>query len=37
MSSVITGTGSYIPEEIQSNAIFLENEFYDEGQLPLEG
>ena len=36
MSSIITGTGSYIPEEIQSNAFFLENEFYDEGRLPLE-
>ena len=36
MSSIITGTGSYIPEEIQSNAFFLQNEFYDEGRLPLE-
>jgi 3-oxoacyl-[acyl-carrier-protein] synthase-3 len=32
---MITGTGSYIPEEIQPNAGFLENEFYDEERLPL--
>ena len=36
MSSIITGTGSYIPEDIQSNTIFLQNEFYDAGHHPLE-
>ena len=36
MSSIITGTGSYIPKEIASNASFLKNEFYDEGHAPLE-
>ncbi len=35
MNSIITGTGSYIPEEIQANSIFLENEFYDHENLPL--
>ncbi len=35
MNSIITGTGSYIPEEIQANSIFLENEFYDHEHLPL--
>jgi len=37
MSSIITGTGSYIPEDIQSNHIFLKSEFYDTGHVPLEG
>jgi 3-oxoacyl-[acyl-carrier-protein] synthase-3 len=37
MSSIITGTGSYIPEDIQSNNIFLKSEFYDAGHVPLEG
>lgn len=36
MSSIITGTGSYIPEDIQSNNIFMKSEFYDTGHLPLE-
>ncbi|MCP4882622.1 MAG: ketoacyl-ACP synthase III [Flavobacteriales bacterium] len=36
MSSIISGTGSYIPKEIQSNKVFLENEFYDTNHLPLE-
>lgn len=35
MSSIISGTGSYIPEEIQFNKNFLENEFYDNNHLPL--
>jgi len=37
MSSIITGTGSYIPEDIQSNHIFLKSEFYDTEHVPLEG
>jgi len=37
MSSIITGTGSYIPEDIQSNNIFLKSKFYDTGHVPLEG
>jgi len=36
MSSIISGTGSYIPKEIQSNKVFLENEFFDTNHLPLE-
>ncbi len=36
MSSIITGTGSYIPEDIKSNDIFLKNEFYDTEHLPME-
>lgn len=36
MSSIITGTGSYIPEDIKSNDIFLKNDFYDMGHLPME-
>lgn len=36
MSTIITGTGSYIPEDIKSNNNFLKNEFYDSGHLPLE-
>lgn len=36
MSSIITGTGSYIPEGIAPNKIFLTNEFYDTGHHPLE-
>ena len=35
MSSIISGTGSYIPKEIRPNKIFLENEFYDTNHLPL--
>ena len=37
MSSIITGTGSYIPEEIQPNHIFLKNVFFDTEHVPLEG
>lgn len=36
MSSIITGTGSYIPKGIASNKSFLKNEFYDTAHLPLE-
>jgi len=36
MSTIITGTGSYIPEDIKPNDIFLKNKFYDAGHLPLE-
>ena len=36
MSSIITGTGSYIPEDIQPNKIFLKNEFFDIEHVPLE-
>lgn len=36
MSSIISGTGSYIPEGIQPNTSFLENDFFDAEHLPLE-
>lgn len=31
--SVITGSGSYIPTEVQSNSDFLQHSFYSNGQL----
>ena len=30
MNSIITGTGSYIPEDIKKNKDFLDNNFFDE-------
>lgn len=33
--SVITGTGSYIPEKVVKNKDFLSNEFYDDSGLKL--
>ena len=36
MSSIISGTGSYIPKEIRANKTFLKNKFYDINHLPLE-
>ena len=33
--SVITGTGSYIPPQIQSNVKFSEHTFYTEDRLPI--
>lgn len=35
MNSIITGTGSYIPDVIKKNADFLENAFYGEENNPL--
>lgn len=35
MKSVITGTGSYIPEVLRSNEHFLSNLFYDDKGLPI--
>lgn len=36
MNSIITGTGSYIPKIIKTNAEFLEKEFYGEQNEPFE-
>lgn len=33
--SVITGTGSYIPDNIQTNAAFANHQFYADNDLPL--
>jgi len=35
MNSIITGTGSYIPENIKKNIDFLNNDFYSEKNEPL--
>ena len=35
MQNVITGTGSYIPEKIQKNSDFLQQEFYNEKQSKI--
>lgn len=35
LRSVITGTGSYIPTEIKTNAQFLTQSFYDEENQPI--
>lgn len=36
MNSIITGTGTYIPKIIKTNAEFLEKEFYGEQNEPFE-
>lgn len=35
MGTIITGTGSYIPEQIKSNVQFMSNEFYADNNDPL--
>ena len=36
LKSIITGTGSYIPEEIVTNQYFSEHKFYAEDGKPIE-
>ena len=35
MGTIITGTGSYIPNQIKSNTHFMSNEFYADNNHPL--
>lgn len=37
LKSVITGTGAYIPEIIRSNEYFMDDRFYGENKLPIDG